>query len=181
MMIFLLCFFPFLTLASSEAFPVKTIFIQTFNFSLFFILLIFLLRKPAKEFFKKQREDFFLFEKQAKEQEEKKKKEHQIWSQKVQEILHKKQNIKAQALEEGNKFQQKKQRELEDISQKMADEAQEFFHLESERLKAQTLKQLKQSLSNQAEEILKEQSTDATWQDKIYKNFEQQLERKAKV
>ncbi len=174
---FFLLVFPYLSEASSsEGIPVREIFFQTLNFSLFFGLFLFLLKKPVRIFYKTKRKDFLLFEEQAKKQNQEMKASLQKWEQKVKELDLKEETIKQDAEREGKKLQAEKKIELKDLKKRLQAEKEFFIHLESEKIKQESIERWQEEVVRGAKNLLAKESLNSKVQQKLYQEFFEQLE-----
>ena len=136
--VFALLNFPFLAYSAGAEFSGKAIFIQAFNFSIFFFAFLFLVRKPLQTFFHKKQKDFFAFEEQALKQEKEKQETQKLWKSKLLNLEKKEKNIQKKAQEEGLRFEEQKQKELEELSKRLERASSFLLNLEKEKLKRES-------------------------------------------
>ena len=168
--------FPLLSYSSSETIPVKEIFIQVFNFSIFVAIFAFLIRKPIKHFFHKRQKEFFSFEEQAAQWEKEKWKEHQEWENKLEVLKKQEKEIKQKAQREGEKFLFQKKEELKNFQIRLKKEAHFLLRLEREKSKEDLLKKWRGKVAQAAGLDLEKQAGSSDFQSKRLKDFFWQME-----
>lgn len=171
----MLAFFPLFSFAASEAFPVKEIFFQIFNFSIFATAFVFLIRKPIKIFFHKRQEEFFSFEKQAIQLEKEKKSELKTWEKKLETLREQEAEIQKRAKKEGEKFVFQKKEELKNLRGRLKKESDFFLHLEKEKSKRELIKKWKNKVVQEAARELEKQAHSASFQKKRLEDFFKQM------
>ena len=149
----------------------QEVFFQSFNFILFVALLVFFVRKPLKAFYKSRRENFLQFEETARIKEEKIRAEFAKWRDKLEKMRLKEQTAEESARREGEVFQNKKARELQDLKERKHREIQFFLRLESEKMKREMLKNFKSSLAEGTAEELKALGADPAFHKGLHQNF----------
>ena len=154
----------------------QEVFFQSFNFILFVALLVFFVRKPLKAFYKSRRENFLQFEETARIKEEKIRAEFAQWRDKLEKMRLKEQTATESARREGEIFQKKKARELQELKDRKQREIQFFLRLESEKMKGEMLKNFKSILVSGAKEELKALRADPAFHKKLHQNFIKTLE-----
>ncbi|MCY4321707.1 MAG: hypothetical protein OXC37_04830 [Bdellovibrionaceae bacterium] len=167
---FLILSFPWLAYSASE-FSAKAIFFQAFNFFLFFLAFLFLVKKPLKAFFHQRQKDFFSFEEKSLNLEKKLKKELEIWDEKLKDLNSKKNNIKKQAQDEGNRFMLQKKQELESLKKKFKKTSDFLISLEKQKLKRESLRHWRSELVEKTREELSELSLSENFQKKEQESF----------
>ena len=173
----LILFSPFLAYSAGGEFSFKAIFIQAFNFSLFLFFFLFLVRKPLQAFFHKRQKDFFAFEKHALKLEEEKQAEQKLWERKLLGLKTKEENIHKQAQEEGKRFKEQKQRELEELSARLRKSSAFLLNLEREKLKRESFNRWKTHLLEKVETDLKRLALSEEFQKKEQEGFLNLLQR----
>ena len=172
----ILFLFPFCSFSASGVFPVKEVFFQVFNFSIFFGIFVFLMRKPLKVLFHKRQEEFFSFEKQAKALEAERKKELKVWEEKLEILKKQEAAIQQKAKQEGERFISQKREEFRNLKARLKREADFFFQLEKEKSKRVLFKKWKDQITEQAQEELKKQASSRSFQKERIRDFFQQME-----
>ena len=157
--------------AAADGIPVKTLFIQLVNFLPFALLLMYFLRKPLRLFFSKRSEDFLEMESRAEKYELEKQKEYNLEEQKLKDIRLKQRNVARRALQEGEKYKEKKQRELKALQSRLQREKNVFIKLEEAQAQSQLLGQLKQGITHSAQETLKKESLEKSFHENLQKDF----------
>ena len=84
---------------SGEGIPFGFLFSQVFNFSLFVLILFFILRKNLPAFLRQKKADFLEYRQKAKALEQKYQADNLIWQKKLQSLMNKQENIKADVAE----------------------------------------------------------------------------------
>ena len=99
-----------------------------------------------------------------------------VWEEKIKELDLKKKTIKQEAEKEGKKLMIEKTEEIEDLRKRLSTEMKFFIHLESEKIKQESLKSWQKKIVKKAREVLKKTALDAQVQKKLYKDFFKQIE-----
>ena len=161
---------PCFSFAASEL-STWTLFVQLFNFLIFFFLFVFALRGPAQSFCHKRQKDFFAFEKQSQELERIKKKENQRLEKKLLDLQEREKNIKKTATIEGKRFQDNKQKELEELKDRLKKYEVFLLHLETEKMKKQQFDYWKNELIAKSKQELEALAKQAVFQKKEKEAF----------
>ena len=166
--------------AESGEFSPQGLFIQVFNFSIFFVALFFLTRKPLSAFFHKRQKDFMSFLEMAKSQEKEKQKEHKEWDDKIKALQKKAQNIQQQAQKEGEIYLSQKQAQLKLLKQELKKSADFLIYLETQKAKKKLIQKYKAKLILSAKEELKKESLSFKFQEVVLENFLTDIEERLK-
>ena len=176
---FLLLFLlPLNVFASSEGIPLKEISFQVLNFGLFLVLFLFFIRKPITSFFKKRREDFLLEEKTAREKESSVRKEHELWADRLKDLLVQEKDLKQQVETEGKKHRAQKKEDLLLLKERLSREQNFLIYLEQEKLKKQVLNKIKSEIFELTKKKLGDQAKEKMFHTELYKQFSKQLEQR---
>ena len=111
--VFFLLVLPVVANAVGEGIPVGFLFSQIFNFSLFVLILFFILKKKLSSFLKQKRADFLEYRKNAKALEQKYQSDCLAEQNKIQLLIDKQKNIKANVKEAIHRKEKEMTEELE--------------------------------------------------------------------
>ena len=157
--------------ATDEGLPLRELFFQLLNFSIFVFLLGFLLRKPIQKLFHKRQEGFLSFEKQSLKEEQTIRAEKKLWQEKLKNLEEKFKGIGDEALRQGESFAQRKQKELAALRARFKRELDFFIRLEREKAKRELLKKWQARLSKDLRQEFQKQALTDNFQQLWMKNF----------